>query len=316
MTVKLAVPNKGRLNERAIQLIRKAGIDLGEDWGRKLSVAVPELGLEVYLVRAHDIPLFIDSGAIDFGITGQDVVYEAGSDLEELLKLDFGQCRFSIAAPEDSEIGRTGEMGNGICVATSYPNLTKRYFESKGIAAKVVVIQGAAEIMPQLGVSDVISDIVATGGTLRTNRLKEIVSIIDSEACVFASKESLADSDKGCRIREIVEMIRAVLDAETKRYLMADVPKDMIDEVERILPGISGPTVIGLAGESDFVAVHSVISDDQVYRVVSDLRKMGARGILTVPIDTLVERNDRSQLDEEQRERPRDVLQSFGRGCT
>lgn len=297
MTIKLAVPNKGRLNERALQLIGKAGIDLGDDWGRRLSVSIPELGLEVFLVRAHDIPLFIDSGAIDFGITGQDVVYEAAADLETLLPMDFGRCRLSIAAPEGSEVAEKGRLFDGIRIATSYPNLTRRFCEKQGVKAKIVDVQGAAEVMPRLGVCDAISDIVATGSTLRMNRLKEAMKIVDSEACVFASKAAMADPSKRDGIMEIVDMIKAVLDAESKRYLMADVPKDRMAEAERILPGISGPTVLDIAGDSDFAAVHAVVQDSQVYRVVSDLRKIGARGILTVPIDTLVERMvDRSWM--------------------
>ena len=116
MTVKMAIPNKGRLNERSIELITKAGINLGDDWGRKLNIKVPDLDLEVFFVRAQDIPIFIDSGAVDFGITGQDVTAEAGKELKNVLNLRFGQCRLSIAAPEESAIARTGKMEDGIRV--------------------------------------------------------------------------------------------------------------------------------------------------------------------------------------------------------
>ena len=120
MTVKMAIPNKGRLNERSIELITKAGINLGDDWGRKLNIKVPDLDLEVFFVRAQDIPIFIDSGAVDFGITGQDVTAEAGKELKNVLNLRFGQCRLSIAAPEESAIARTGKMEDGIRVATTW----------------------------------------------------------------------------------------------------------------------------------------------------------------------------------------------------
>ena len=181
MTVKMDIPNKGRLNERSIELITKAGINLGDDWGRKLNIKVPDLDLEVFFVRAQDIPIFIDSGAVDFGITGQDVTAEAGKELKNVLNLRFGQCRLSIAAPEESAIARTGKMEDGIRVATSFPYLTRKYFEDRGISAEIVFVQGAAEIMPQLGVSDAISDLVATGSTLRMNRLKEIDTVIESD---------------------------------------------------------------------------------------------------------------------------------------
>ena len=289
MTVKMAVPNKGRLSERSIELVRKAGIDLGEDWGRKLNICVPELGLEVYFVRAHDVPLFIDSGAVDFGITGQDVVAESGKRLRELLPLQFGQCRLSIAAPESSPVARSKRVEDGTRIATSFPRLTRRYLESRGVQAKIVEVQGAAEIMPMLGVADAISDLVATGGTLRTNRLVEVETIISSQACVFSSAADMSDPGKREQIGGVVDMVKAAIDAETRKYVMADVPRAKLGEVERILPGIGGPTVLEIAGSEDFVAVHAVISNDQVYRVVSSLRRLGAKGILTVPVETLVE---------------------------
>ena len=146
MTVKMAIPNKGRLNERSIELITKAGINLGDDWGRKLNIKVPDLDLEVFFVRAQDIPIFIDSGAVDFGITGQDVTAEAGKELKNVLNLRFGQCRLSIAAPEESAIARTGKMEDGIRVATSFPYLTRQHFEDRALSAELVFVHGAAEI--------------------------------------------------------------------------------------------------------------------------------------------------------------------------
>ncbi|AGI47549.1 ATP phosphoribosyltransferase [Thermoplasmatales archaeon BRNA1] len=289
MTVKMAVPNKGRLNERAIELITKAGIQLGDDWGRKLNIHVPDLDLEVFFIRAQDIPVFIDSGAVDFGITGQDVEAEAGKKLTDILDLNFGQCRLAIAAPDDSEIAKTGKMKDGIRVATSFPKLTKKFFDAKGIKADIVFVQGAAEIMPLLGVSDCIADLVATGGTLRMNHLVEVVTIIESQASVFTSKAAMKDAEKKRRITEIVDAIRSVLDAEGKKYLMADVPKKRLKEVERIVPGIGGPTVIDLAGNDDCVAIQVVIAAEDSYRIVAELKKIGAKGILTIPIERLVE---------------------------
>lgn len=289
MTVKMAIPNKGRLNERSIELITKAGISLGEDWGRKLNIKVPDLDLEVFFVRAQDIPIFIASGAVDFGITGEDVTAEAGKDLENVLSLRFGQCRLSIAAPEDSAIAQTGKMEDGIRVATSFPKLTADYFRKKGIAAEIVFVQGAAEIMPRLGVSDAISDLVASGNTLRMNRLKEIDTVIESEAAVFTTAKVLSDSVKKERITEILDAVRSVLDADGRKYIMADVKRSMLKDVERIIPGIGGPTVVNIAGNDEWVAVQAVISGDDSYRVVSDLKKIGAKGILTMPIERLVE---------------------------
>ena len=289
MTLKMAIPNKGRLNEKAVELITKAGISLGDDWGRRLNINVPGLGLEVFLIRAQDIPIFVDSGAVDFGITGQDVTAEADVRVKEILDLGYGRCRLAVAAPEDSEIAKSGVMKDGIRVATSFPELTKKFFRSKGIKADIVFVQGAAEIMPMLGVSDCISDLVATGSTLRMNRLKEVQVIMESQACVIASEKAMADPAKSDRIGEIVDALRSVISAEGKKYVMADVPRDRLPDAEKIIPGIGGPTVVDIAGKEGWVAVQAVVGNESCYRVVADLKKIGARGILTMPIERLVD---------------------------
>jgi len=173
MTVRMAIPNKGRLSERAIELLTKSGIDLGEDWGRKLYVKAKDQDIEVLFVRAQDIPAFIDSGAIDIGITGEDMVAESGYTLKKLKDLEFGICRLSIAAPESSGIDRFDDIPDGARIATSFPNVTNKFFRSKKKKVSIIEISGAAEIMPYLGISDMISDLIATGSTLKTNRLKE-----------------------------------------------------------------------------------------------------------------------------------------------
>lgn len=289
MTVKMAIPNKGRLNERAIELLTKAGIDLGPAWGRSLNIKVPDLDLEVILVRAQDIPVFIDSGAVDFGITGQDVAAEAGSDLVLVQNLRFGHCRFSVIVPEDSSVTAVSDLRDGVRVATTFTNITAKYFEGLGIKAHIVEVQGAAEIMPYLGVADIITDLVETGGTLRTNHLREIGTILESDACLFSSADAMADPVKRTKIEEISDAIRSVLDADEKKYVMADVPKERLADVEKIIPGIGGPTVLNIAGSGSVVAVHAVVSSKDTYQVVRDLKRIGAKGILTMPIERMVE---------------------------
>ena len=289
MTVKMAIPNKGRLNERAIELLTKAGIDLGPSWGRSLNIKIPNLDLEVIFVRAQDIPVFIQSGAVDFGITGQDVAAEAGADLVLLQNLRFGHCRFSIIVPEDSKVKKAKDLKDGVRVATTFPRITKAYFDDIGIKAEIVNVQGAAEIMPYLGVSDIISDLVETGGTLRTNHLREVDTVMTSDACLFSSEKALKDAAKKAKIEEISDAIKSVLDADAKKYVMADVPRSKLSEVEKIVPGIGGPTVLEIAGNKDFVAVHAVVAGKDTYQVVRDLKKLGAKGILTMPIERMVE---------------------------
>ena len=287
MTVKIAIPNKGRLNERAVELLSKSGIDLGEDWGRKLYVRAKDQDAEILFVRAQDIPAFISSGAIDLGITGEDMVAESGYTLKKLLDLQFGICRLSVAVPESSGIGKFDDIPDGTRIATSFPNITGEYFRSRGKKISIIEISGAAEIMPYLGISDMISDLVATGSTLKTNRLKEICKLFDSQAAVFTSENAL--SSKKREIDDVVNSIKSVMAAEGRKYLMADVPIGVVEKVEKLLPGIEGPTILNIAGNKDMVAVHVVVRSEDLYKAVNDLKRLGAKGILTLSIDRLVE---------------------------
>ena len=274
------------MNERTIELLAKAGIDLGEDVGRRLYVKARNQDIEVLFLRAQDIPEFVATGAIDIGITGQDQVAEAGAQIEQVLELRFGYCHMAVAVPEASGIKDASEIKDGSRIATSYPNIARRYFESLGKDVSVIVVTGAAEIMPYLGISDYIVDLVSTGSTLKMNRMIEAGRILDSQAAVFTSKQSM--ERYGEQIEEIASSIQSVIDAENKRYIMADVPRDRLSDVERIIPGIGGPTILDIAGNSGFMAVHAVIDSDQTFHVIAELKKIGAKGILTTPIERLV----------------------------
>ena len=286
MTIKLGVPNKGRLNERTIELLTKSGIDLGEDIGRRLYLKAKNQDIEVIFVRAQDIPSFIAQGAIDMGITGIDEMSESGKDLIKALDLKFGYCHLSVAVPEGSGITEVSQIKPGSRIATSFPNLTKKFFDGLGIDVEIIVVTGACEIMPYLGVADCIVDLVSTGSTLKTNRLREVASILESQAAVFTSKAAM--DRNGNAIQDVVDSFQSVIIAENKKYIMADVPKNKIEEVERIIPGIGGPTVLAIAGNDDFVAVHAVVDSDKVFTTIADLKRVGAKGILTTPIERLV----------------------------
>lgn len=286
MTLRLGVPNKGRLNERTIELLTKAGIDLGEGPGRRLYVKAQNQDLEVMFVRAQDIPEFIAKGALDFGITGLDQLAESGYELTNLLNLEFGHCHLAVAVPEESPVRSIDDIPEGSRIATSFPNVTRRFFESKGKDVSVIVVSGAAEIMPYIGVSDYIVDLVSTGSTLKMNRLVEIGTLVDSQAAVLTLK---AEGDKGVQMQGIVESIRSVIVAEDKKYIMANVPRDKLDVIGDIVPGLDGPTILDIAGNSAFVAVHAVVDSVKVYQVIADLKSIGAKGILTTQIERLVD---------------------------
>ena len=286
MVLRMAVPNKGRLNERAVELLVKSGLDLGEDWGRKLYVKVRNKDMEVIFVRAQDIPSFVASGAVDLGITGQDQIDDSGADVEEVMPLDFGHCRLSVAVPEAYPYREVKDIPDGSRVATSFVNTTRRFFESIGKKVEIVEVSGAAEIMPYMNVSDFIVDLVSSGSTLKTNRLVEIHPIIYSQAVAIANKESLKKHKDA--IGDIINAIRSIMTAESKKYLMADIPKKQLEKVQSMFPGLAGPTVMNIAGRDDMVAIHVVIDNKDIYDAVNALQKLGGKGILTLPIDRLV----------------------------
>ncbi|MBR4244861.1 MAG: ATP phosphoribosyltransferase [Candidatus Methanomethylophilaceae archaeon] len=286
MTLRLGVPNKGRLNERTIELLVKSGIDLGEDIGRRLYLKAKNQDIEVIFVRAQDIPVFIAEGAIDMGITGIDETAESGKELEKILDLQFGYCHLAVAVPEASGITEASQIPDGSRIATSFPNLTRQYFEKMGKKVEIITVTGACEIMPYMGVSDFIADLVSTGSTLKTNRLREVGSIIESQAVVITSKNAMAKN--GQAIQDVVDSFQSVIIAENKKYLMADIPKDKLEVVEKIIPGIGGPTVLEIAGNKDYLAVHAVIDGKDVFKTINELKRIGAKGILTTPIERLV----------------------------
>lgn len=287
MTVKMGIPNKGRLNERSVELLAKSGINLGEDWGRRLYVTAKEQDMEIMFVRAADIPAFIHAGAIDFGITGDDLVAESGYRLKKIANLEFGMCHLAVAAPESSGVKTAGDIPDGTRIATSFPHMTKKFFDKMGKKVEIVEIGGAAEIMPYLGVSDMISDLVATGSTLKMNRLAEVCKIMDSQAAVFC-KENM-DSATAAKVNDVVEALKSVIDAEDKKYLMANVPKSKLAEVAEIVPGIGGPTVMELTGNPSMAAIQVVIPGKDMFNIINGLKKLGATGILTISMDRLVE---------------------------
>ncbi len=286
MTLKIAIPNKGRLSNRSMELLSKAGLDIGEEWGRRLYINVKGRDIEILLVRAQDIPEFVGSGAIDIGITGLDQVEESGYDLKNILNLDYGHCRLSLAVPDESEVKSAEDVKEGARIATSFPNMTKRYFDSIGKKVNVITVSGAAEIMPYLGISDYIVDLVSTGSTLKMNRLRETTVMFKSQAAIVVTEKVLSEKEEP--IMEVADAIRSVMDAEGRKYLMANVPTDKISEVEEFLPGIGGPTVLNISGNKDVVAVHAVIAESLLYDAINNLRKIGATGILTLSMDRLV----------------------------
>jgi len=284
---RVALPNKGRLSDRAVTLLEEAGLRLASRGERAL---VADLGgdFTALFVRASDIPEFVADGAAEIGITGADLVAESGRAVREVLDLGFGACRLVVAARDDSTASTPEDLPAGTRVATSFPRVTSQYFQGLGTPIEIAPVSGAAEIAPHLGVADVIVDVTSTGSTLRMNGLREIGTIMSSTARLVASPEALADARSARKVAELSTALESVLRAQRKRYLMANVPRDRLEEVRAVIPGINGPTIVDVLDGDGWVAAHAVVDADQVYQSIARLKDLGAEGILVTRIERLM----------------------------
>lgn len=285
--VRIALPNKGRLATEARELLEQAGLalELSSDRALQASLGGEFIGL---FVRAQDIPEFVADGAADLGITGHDLVVESGRTVEELLDLGFGRCRVVVAARDDSGLTGLDDVPPGARVATVFLTIARSCFEARGCDVTIVPVSGAAEIAPHLGVADMIVDITSTGSTLKVNGLREIETILESSARLIARPELLETERGGRAARELAAALESVLRAQGKRYLMANVPRPALDQVKRILPGLNGPTIIDILNGGDHVAAHAVVDASDVYRIIAELKQVGAEGILVTRIERLM----------------------------
>lgn len=288
--LRLAIPNKGRLHDDARSLLADAGLEVRASSERAL---VASLGgeFEAIFVRAQDIPEFVADGAADAGITGWDLVSESGRPLESRLDLGFGRCRLVVAAKDDGSVRSIADIPDGARIATVFPGLSQRFFADAGKRVALVPVSGAVEIAPHLGIADVIVDLTSTGSTLRVNGLRELGTVLDSTAHLVVAGAASGRAPSGARdrsLRELVDALASVLAARGQRYLMANVPRAQLDAVKRILPGISGPTVIDVMNGGDKVAVHAVCPASGIYRTINALKTIGAEGILVTRIERLL----------------------------
>lgn len=285
--LRIALPNKGRLAEGTRELLERAGLAFDALADRALQAALGTDFLALF-VRAADIPEFVADGAADVGITGRDLVAESGRALETLLDLGIGRCRLAVAVREESAATCIDDVPEGARVATSFPRLTERFFRDAGRSIRVVPVSGAAEVAPHLGVADLIVDLVSTGSTLKVNGLREIATVLESSAVLVTRPELLEDDDRRRAVEELGTALESVLRAQDKRYLMANVPRRSLTEIRRILPGINGPTIVDVMDSGEMVAAHAVVDRRDVYRVIADLKALGAEGILVTAIERLM----------------------------
>lgn len=290
--LRIALPNKGRLSEDTRGLFNDAGLEVRSSGERALTAS---LGgeFEAIFVRAQDIPEFVADGAADAGVTGWDLVSESGRELTSHLDLGFGRCRLVVAAREDAGVRSLEDLARQappMRVATVFPNITRRFFETAGVPVTVVPVSGAAEIAPHLGIADVVVDLTSTGSTLRVNGLREVETVLRSSAHLITAVAGPRNGDVSRKqeFDDLVTALASVIRARGQRYLMANVPREVLDAVRAVLPGLNGPTVIDIADHSRYVAVHAVVSADTIYRTISQLRALGGEGILVTRIERLI----------------------------
>lgn len=281
--LRIAIQSKGRLNEESLSLLKSIGIEIDAP-KRKLVSRSQTFPIEALYLRDDDIPHVIERGTATLGIVGLNEVLERGADVDILARLGFGTCRLSLAVPK-GEAYDGPSWFTGRCIATSYPNILRKYLKEKQIDAQVEVITGSVEIAPAAGIADAIFDIVSSGSTLIANGLKEVETVFESEAVLIAGRQhSAAD-------QEFIDDMLFRIESETlsrgKKYLMMNLPKASLEQAILILPAMRSPTVMPLANE-DWCSLHSVIDAADLWTKVRQLKEIGAEGILVLDVDKII----------------------------
>lgn len=283
--VRLAIPNKGRIAVPIRDLLEKSGLHLIDNGERRLISATVDPEVEVLFARPVDIPEYVTNGAADIGITGHDMVLERGADVEELLDLQLGRATLVLAVQEDSPAKLVSDLA-GSRIATEFPMITRNYFRERDLPVTVFQVGGACEVTPHLGIAEAIVDLTSSGNTLQQNRLRILDRILETSTVLIANHE--ARLRKSRKIEEICLALESVIRARGQCYLMMNVRRSALDSVRRELPGLSGPTVMEVASAEDLVAVHAVVSEQQVYRLINALKRAGAKDILVMPIERMI----------------------------
>ena len=281
--LRIAVQAKGRLYEDTMNLLKETGIKINSA-RRTLLVQSSNFPLEVLYLRDDDIPECVASGVADIGIVGEIEFVERGEDADIVRRLGFSKCRISLAIPEEEDY--TGvQWFNGKKIATSYPKILKKFADENNISMDIHVIQGSVEIAPGIGLSDGIFDIVSSGSTLISNKLREVEVVMKSEALLIGNKE--LSKEKQEVLDEFLFRIKSVLVADDKKYVLMNAPTEKVKEIVEILPGIKSPTVLPLATDG-WTSIHTVIDQKHFWEIVGQLKAAGAEGILVLPIEKMI----------------------------
>jgi len=281
--LRIAIQKSGRLYDDSVKLLSECGIDLRNVKDR-LRTESDNFPLEVFFLRDDDIPQYVEDGVADVGIVGENVLFEKNKHIEVVEELGFGKCRLAIAVPRNQHYeGITALQGKRI--ATSYPFLVTSYLKQYNIEADIHEISGSVEIAPGIGLADVVADLVSSGSTLFMNGLKEVETILQSQAVLVKSRQ--LKEDQLVLLGKLLFRIRAVKKAKRNKYVLMNAPNDQLDKIISLLPGMKSPSVLPLA-ESGWSSVHSVLSEDEFWDRIEQLKAAGAQGILVVPIEKMI----------------------------
>jgi len=281
--LKIAIQKTGRLSESSRKLFDECGIRISNGAGT-LKVVAGNFPAEILLLRDDDIPQYVEQQVADIGIVGENIVLEKQREVDILEQLGFGGCRLSLAIPKEEKYTGPGYFMNKR-VATSYPSLLTGYFRSRNIRAEIEELSGSVEIAPGIGLADGICDIVSSGSTLLTNGLKEVETVMKSQAVIIANR-NISGTKKEI-LGKLLFRIRAVKNAGENKYILLNAPETAVQEICKILPGMKSPTILPLA-EKGWCSLHSVVREDEFWERIDRLRAAGAEGILVIPIEKMI----------------------------
>jgi ATP phosphoribosyltransferase len=282
--LKIAIQKEGRLSEKSLQLIQESGIRHNQDSKRKLISIGENFPVEILYLRDDDIPQYVADAVADIGIVGENEVLEKDKKVDVLERLGFARCRLSLAIPQ-SETYSGPAYFNGRRIATSYPVILKKFLNRNHLRSEIHEISGSVEIAPGIGLADAIFDIVSTGSTLISNRLKEVEVVVNSEAVVIGTPDLSPIRKK--ILGQLLFRFKAVRQSKNNKYILLNAPNKNLDKIVRLLPGMKSPTILPLY-EKDWSSLHSVINENDFWEIVEKLKEYGAEGILVVPIEKMI----------------------------
>ena len=293
--LRIAIQKKGRLSKECQELLKRCGVKFNM-MGERLVVHSENMPIDLLLVRDDDIPGLIMDGVVDLGVIGENELEEVGLEREargepadyiKLRRLDFGGCRLSIAIDKDAEYNGPQDL-QGKRIATTYPQLVKRYMDELGVQFSTCMLNGSVEVAPRAGLADAICDLVSTGATLEANGLKEAEVILRSKAVLIQQTGELS-ADKQALIDRLLTRMQGVIQAKESKYIMLHAPAERLDQIKSLLPGAEDPTVLPLSQDKSRVAVHLVSSENLFWETMEQLKELGASSILVLPIEKMME---------------------------